>query len=85
MSEYARIIDQYFSRFGYAQHKIDTPNIRARDRWTYVKTVDCNVHGNLPSEAISQIQNIFDSGITWWADTENVGNYSLDNGIFVNG
>ena len=84
-AEYARIIDQYFSRFGYAQHKIDTPNIRARNRWTYVKTVDCNVHGNLPSEAISQIQNIFDSGITWWADTENVGNYSLDNGIFVNG
>lgn len=84
-AEYARIIDQYFSRFGYAQHTIDTPNIRARNRWTYVKTVDCNVHGNLPSEAISQIQNIFDSGITWWADTENVGNYSLDNGIFING
>ena len=84
-AEYAIIIDQYFTRFGYAQHKIDTPNIRARDRWTYVKTVDCNVHGNLPAEATAQIQSIFDNGITWWADTENVGNYSLANDIYVNG
>lgn len=84
-AEYARIIDQYFSRFGYAQHKIDTPNLRARDRWTYVKTIDCNVHGNIPAEAASQIENVFNNGITWWADTDNVGNYSLDNGIYHEG
>lgn len=83
--EYARIIDQYFDRFGYAQHKIDTPNIRARDRWTYVKTIDCHVDGNIPAEAVSAIQQIFDNGITWWADTANVGNYSLSNGIYVPG
>ena len=83
--EFARKIDQFFDRFGYAQHKIDTPNIRARNRWTYVKTVDCMVHGNIPADAIATIQSIFDGGITWWADTDNVGNYSLLNNIYVAG
>lgn len=81
--EFAKIIDQYFDRFGYACHQIKVPNIHARTRWTYTKTIGCQVHGNLPADAIKAIQSIFDRGITFWADTTNFGNYSLNNDIIV--
>lgn len=84
-NEFARKIDAYFTRFGYAQHTIAVPNIRARTRFTFVKTVDCHVDGNIPSEAVDSIQSIFDGGITFWADHDNVGNYSLDNPIYTGG
>lgn len=77
--EFAEIIDQYFSRFGYACKRIKVPNIHARAYWTYTKTVGCEVSGPVPSDVISTVQSIFDSGITFWADPNNFGNYSLDN------
>ena len=81
--EYAKIIDDYFSRFGYACHQIKVPNIHSRTKWTYTKTVGCQIHGNLPADAIASIQTIFDRGITFWADPSNFGNYSLSNDIIV--
>lgn len=75
--EYAEIIDQFFDKFGYATHKVKVPNIHARSIWTYTKTIDCIVHGNIPTEAITEIQNIFNRGVTFWADPTEVGNYSL--------
>lgn len=84
-NEFARKIDGYFTRFGYAQHSIAVPNIRARTRFTFVKTVDCHVGGNIPAEAVDSIQSIFDGGITFWADHDNVGNYSIDNPIYTGG
>lgn len=81
--EFAKIIDQYFDRFGYACHQIKVPNIHARRRWTYTKTVGCQVHGNLPADAVKAIQAIFDNGITFWADIANFGNYSLNNDVIT--
>lgn len=81
--EYAKIIDDYFSRFGYACHQIKVPNIHARTEWTYTKTLGCQIHGNLPADAIVAIQAIFDRGITFWADPTNFGNYSLNNDIIL--
>lgn len=75
--EYAEIIDQYFDKYGYATHKVKIPNIHARAIWTYTKTVDCIIHGNLPTEAITEIQNIFNRGVTFWADPTKVGHYEL--------
>lgn len=75
--EYAKIIDEFFDKFGYATHRVKVPNTHARTYWTYTKTVDCMIHGNLPSEAITEIQNIFNRGVTFWADPSKVGQYSL--------
>ena len=75
--EYAEIIDQYFDKFGYATHRVKVPNIHARTYWTYTKTIDCVLHGNLPTEAINEIQSIFNRGVTFWADPSKVGQYSL--------
>lgn len=73
--EYAIIIDEYFSRFGYACHQIKVPNIHVRQNWTYTKTIGCEINGSLPSDDITKIKSIFDNGITFWSDGMNIGNY----------
>ena len=73
--EYAQIIDEYFSRFGYACHKIKVPNRNARQKWTYTKTIGCEIVGNIPSDDCVKIKRIYDHGITFWNDGNNVGNY----------
>ncbi len=78
--EYARIIDEYFSMFGYATHRVKIPNITGRPYWNYVKT-----HGmvldvaNAPQPYIQKLIDCFNRGITFWHDPANVGNYALDN------
>lgn len=79
--EFAQRIDQFFDRFGYAQHKIAMPNLHARQRYTYIKTSDSHVHGALPADAIVTIQGILDKGITFWADHDSVGDYTPANPI----
>lgn len=76
---YASMIDDYFTAFGYAIRNIGIPNMNARPHWTYVKTVDCNVHGKLSADDARKIENIFNSGVRFWKDHTEIGNYSLDN------
>lgn len=76
---HARVIDDYFTMFGYACRKVDTPNISARPNWTYVKTVGSNVTGDFAQEDIRRINEIFDHGITFWSNGATVGDYSIDN------
>ena len=81
----ARVIDNYFTKYGYASHRVAIPNRKNRSRWTYLKTVGCCVkevvtqsgHG-VPQTYLSKIANIYDNGITHWVVSEkgNVGNYN---------
>lgn len=75
----AKLIDDYFTMFGYAQKQIMVPNMNVRPHWTYVKTLGCVVEGNLPASDKSAIESIFDHGIRFWHSLEEMGNYSLDN------
>lgn len=84
-AEVCRIIDNYFDLYGYAQNKIGRVNINARPVWTYTKTrgacaVPAAGSGCTASD-LRKIQNIFDAGITYWADGYQVGDYSLDNRV----
>lgn len=74
-NEYAKIIDEYFSRYGYACHRVKIPNRNARQHWTYTKTIGCELQGNLPANILEQIKSIYDKGITFWNDGLEVGNY----------
>lgn len=74
-SEYAKAIDQYFTRYGYKVNKLATPNLHTRELFTYVKTVGSLVTGNLGTEDQLKIQAIFDKGLTFWADPSKVGSY----------
>ena len=74
-SQYAKIIDDYFTMYGYAQRKIMYPNMNARPHWTYVKTIGCTLDGNLPADDAAQIEQIFDNGIRFWKDHTKIGLY----------
>lgn len=78
-SQYAKMIDDYFTKYGYAIKQIGTPALNNRQRWTYIKTQDSNAVGGCDSSFIRKINNIFDSGITFWKNADEVGNYSLAN------
>lgn len=78
-AETARIIDNYFSMFGYKTNRVKIPNRDVRENWTYTKTVDCTVYGNLPKADIQKIESVFNHGITFWKNGDQIGNYNLSN------
>lgn len=74
----ARIIDNYFTMYGYACRRVKIPNINARPYFNYVKTIGSNVTGEFCMDDIKLINDIFDKGVTFWKTTD-VGNYDLNN------
>lgn len=78
-ADYARMIDKFFTMFGYAFNQIGMPQISARPHWNYIKTNGCKLVGRCPADAIAKIKQIFDQGITFWKNASEVGDYSLDN------
>jgi hypothetical protein len=79
--QYARIIDDYFDVYGYATNRVKIPSIANRPHWNYVQTKDCVVTGSIPADDMNSICNVFDSGITFWKNPSEVGDYSLDNTV----
>ena len=79
--EYAKIIDDYFTMFGYKVNSLKIPNIRGRRNWNYVKTIDCNIIGNVPQLDLEKIKKMFDNGITLWHHSNTFLDYSQDNSI----
>lgn len=79
--EYAQIIDDYFSMFGYKTNIVKIPNLTGRTNWNYVKTIDCNILGNIPQMDLLEIKEIFDNGVTLWHTTAYFLDYSQTNNI----
>ena len=79
--QYAKIIDDFFTMYGYQTNRVKTPNISARPHWNYIKTNDCVIEGSVPCDDMNKICSIFDGGITFWKKGSEVGDYSLDNSI----
>lgn len=77
--EYAKMIDDYFTAFGYATNRLKKPNLSARPHWNYVRTTNCRILGTMPSDDEKVICDIFNHGITFWKHLDEVGNYGLDN------
>ena len=81
-TEKSRSIDDFFSRYGYTCEQVKVPNRKVRKRWTYTKTHNCIVNGNLPADDKQKISKIFDNGITFWTTVGVVGDYVMnDNGV----
>ena len=79
--EYARIIDNYFDMFGYKVNDVKIPNITGRQNWNYVKTIDCNFEGDIPQTDLNIIKAMFNGGVTFWHNPDNILNYGLSNNI----
>ncbi len=80
-AEYAKIIDDYFTRFGYAVNRVKTPNLTGRANWNYVQCIDPIITGGIPINDKKQLEQMLKTGVTIWHSTSAIGNYSLSNGV----
>ena len=82
-SEYARMIDDHFSKYGYQVNRLKVPNITGRANWNYIQiaTDDEIGNGSVPTSYMEEINNAARRGLTIWHNHANIGNYSLSNNI----
>ena len=87
-AEYARLIDEYYTRFGYQINEVKLPNQTGRTYWNFVQIgsyenigYSTNVIRSVPADAMETINNIYRSGVTIWHDHDNLGDYTLNNSI----
>ena len=79
--EYAKIIDKYFTMYGYKVNDLKLPNITGRTNWNYVKTIGCNIIGDIPQKDLEKIKEIFNNGVTLWHNPNTFLDYSQTNNI----
>ena len=87
--EYARIIDETFTRTGYKINRLKVPNMEHRENYNYVQIASeenvayPNNYNNIgiPADALNQINEMFRNGITLWNNHTNFGDYSVSNNI----
>lgn len=67
---YLKLIDDYFTKYGYAIKRVKIPNTHVRKNWTYVKTVGCTITASCPADSERVITQIYDKGITFFTNEE---------------
>lgn len=77
----AKVIDDYFTMFGYAVNQVKTPSRTNRPKWNYVKTAGVNLNSRCPVDDENAIRAMYDNGITFWNPSAAVGDYSQDNSV----
>ncbi len=82
--EYARIIDNFFSMYGYQINRLKNVNYKTRPYWNYIKTADVKITGSVPFGDMARIKQMFNNGVTMWHD-DDVGNYDRDNSTTYTG
>lgn len=68
-------MDDFLSCYGYATNKVKVPNLTGRRYWNFVQTENCTIGGDMPASSKEALGRIFDGGITFWHDLNQVGNY----------
>ena len=79
--EYAKVIDDFFSQFGYKVNRLGKPHLHARTYYDYIKTIDVNIEGNVPEPDLNEIRKMFNNGIRFWHDTTKYLDFSVNNTI----
>ena len=79
--EYAKIIDDFFSMYGYKVNRLGNVNIHKRLNWDYIKCIDVNIEGNVPEKDLNSIRSLFNNGCTFWHNPSTFLNYSASNSI----
>ena len=82
-TEFLKIIDDYFTRFGYAIKKLDNPHLTGRRYWNYIE-IGMNEsigYGSVPSKYMEEINGACRKGVTIWHEHDNLGDFSLNNTI----
>ncbi len=81
--EYAAVLDQFFSRYGYRVNEVKTPNLNSRAVFNFIKVgaLDELITGNIPASDLEEINSIFRKGVTIFHSYSNIGNYTVNNPI----
>lgn len=86
--EYAKIIDEYFTRYGYKVNELKLPNLTGRPYYNYVQIADGENIGystsneqSVPPQYMDIINKICRAGVTIWHNHNNVGDFSVDNSL----
>ena len=79
--EYSAIIDNFFTMYGYKVNTLKIPNITGRSNWNYVKTIGCNIVGDIPQKDLQELKSMFDAGVTLWHNASTFLDYSQTNNI----
>lgn len=80
-AEYAMIIDNYFTMYGYKVNTLKLPNVTGRRNWNYVKTVGCYIEADIPQDDLQAIKDMFNNGVTFWHNASTFADYSQNNDI----
>lgn len=79
--EYARILDDYFTMYGYKIARCKTPNYNHRMNFWFTKTIEANITGAIPQDDLNKIKECYNTGITFWKNPSNFRKYDVDNSI----
>ena len=82
LPDHMQEIGYYFHRFGYAQNKIMTPDIKSRKYFNYLKGEIILSGTNVPPEYMNELTSAFVEGATIWhmdVSGNYIGNYMPDN------
>lgn len=83
-SEFAEVIDDYFSMYGYKVNEVKIPNIQGRTNWNFVKLHNPNIEGTLiPEEDLNKYKRQLEEGITFWHNYSTFRDYSQTNNIVI--
>ena len=88
-AEGARVVDDYFTMYGYSVNMVKVPNIRnystCRPHFNYIKCREMSFHWELfmsegkgtsvPQYYMKKIISIYQNGITFWKNPNEVGRY----------
>lgn len=80
-AEFAKVIDDWYTCYGYPTMRYKKPNLFSRSNFNYVKTNGIHFGGNIPSEHRERIARMFDRGVTLWHNGATMYRYDLDNEV----
>lgn len=82
-NENMRIIDDYFTKYGYKTMRLKIPNVNGRTYFNYVEISDADDIGQatIPYEYMEIINNVFRRGVTVWHKHSYIGRYDVNNSI----
>ena len=76
-NEHASKIQGFFKMFGYKVNEIKNPNLKSRKNFNYIKTIDCNIVGEINDRVKENLIAMYDDGITIWHT--NILDYNVNN------
>lgn len=86
--EYAEVIDNFLTKFGYQINRTKLPNQTGRTTFNYVKIgpgeiigYQKDTHLAIPPADLVKINNLYERGITLWHNYSTLGDYTQSNTI----